>query len=266
MKIRFFNLVDKENDAILDSEQMEELFKLFKNNDVFNIDSDLTKNATSFKVSELSNNDYKLLFLYKNRKLKNTAFQSIEYDNKEIDNVSLKEFTLFVLNKSACCAVLEYNTAPKFPSNMKALLNKNLDKPNYAISSVLNPDYLTQSEMVFVEKLIFSSCKGKTGADTSHLINKVSDATKIDDGFIKQADLSIVLEENVPFKEVSDMFKKGLGYKRATIKGTDKDGEVLFDTISTAITRYINIDLNEEIDKRKLQTIFDELVQSFSHL
>ena len=120
--------------------------------------------------------------------------------------------------------------------------------------------------MVFVEKLIFSSCKGKTGADTSHLINKVSDATKIDDGFIKQADLSIVLEENVPFKEVSDMFKKGLGYKRATIKGTDKDGEVLFDTISTAITRYINIDLNEEIDKRKLQTIIDELVQSFSHL
>ena len=74
------------------------------------------------------------------------------------------------------------------------------------------------------------------------------------------------MEENVPFKKVSGMFKKGLGYKRATIKGTDKDGEVLFDTISTAITRYINIDLNEEIDKRKLQTIFDELVQSFSHL
>lgn len=39
MKIRFFNLVDKEKDAILDSKQMEELFKLFKNDDVFNIDS-----------------------------------------------------------------------------------------------------------------------------------------------------------------------------------------------------------------------------------
>lgn len=266
MKIKFYNLMDTEKEAILNEKQVEELFNEFSPGTNLEVSAGADSSMVRFDVSSLSTDQHRLISLSKYRKLKNSAFQRVEYNDEEVDDVSLREFTMFTLNKDGCCAVLEFGSAPAFMSNMRKLLKHTLKKNNYNVAIVLSPTDLACSQLTFVDKITLSSDRNSTLSTNPDLINRMSSATKIKKGSIKSANLTMILENNTPFEKISHMFKNVTGYKNATIHGTDTDGDVLIDVVSSSITRFIEIDIDEKIDKKKLQTIFDGLVRSYYSL
>lgn len=208
MKIKFYNLMDTEKEAILNEKQVEELFNEFSPGTNLEVSAGADSSMVRFDVSSLSTDQHRLISLSKYRKLKNSAFQRVEYNDTDL----------------AC------------------------------------------SQLTFVDKITLSSDRNSTLSTNPDLINRMSSATKIKKGSIKSANLTMILENNTPFEKISHMFKNVTGYKNATIHGTDTDGDVLIDVVSSSITRFIEIDIDEKIDKKKLQTIFDGLVRSYYSL
>lgn len=211
-----------------------------------------------------STEDYKMAILSKKRTLNNNAFHTVIYDGENVDGVILQESTIFTINRDGCCAVLQHSNSPRFPKNMQYFLQSTLGLKEYSIASVITPKDLTLKKINFVDKITLSAAKNDK--IDPNIIKKVSNTTNIKKGFIKKASMSIELEENCKLEFIDNILDDFRGYTNATIRGRDDSGDLLVDLINESITRYINLDLPEEIGKEQLKQIFDELIKSYNSI
>ncbi|MDU5349967.1 MAG: hypothetical protein E6147_03125 [Peptostreptococcus sp.] len=262
MKVNFFNIYNMEKDSVINADEVSNIFSLAENNKPYEINTNSSKPSNSIIFSDLSTDEYKLAFLSKKRNLSNSAFQSIVLDGEAIDGIELEDFTIFAINKKGCCAVIQHSNSPRFLRIMKSFLQDNLGLVNLSVSSVVSVNDTACQSLNFVDKITLSA--NSSDEFDPAIINKVSQATDINSGIIKTASLSIVLEDNCKLSNVQNLFDNLRGYDKATIHGKDQDGEILIDMISENITRYIDINFSEQIEKEQLKIIFDELIKSYS--
>ncbi|MDY4129202.1 hypothetical protein [Peptostreptococcus porci] len=264
MKVNFFNIYNIDNDKAVTESEVQKLFSLIEYNQTYEVSTSSSKPSNAILFSDISTDDYKLAFLSKKRFLNNSAFQSIVLDGETIDGVELEDFTIFVINTSGCCAVIQHSNSPRFLRLMKAFLQDTLGLKSLSVSSVVSiQDTMCQS-LEFVDKITLSA--NSSDAFDPAIINKVSQATSIKSGSIKNASLSITLEENCKYSTVQNLFDNLRGYDKATIHGEDGSGEILIDMIAENITRFVDIRLSEQIEKEQLKIIFNELIKSYSKI
>jgi len=264
MKVNFFNIYNIDKDKVVNESDVQKLFSLIEYNKSYEVSTSSTKPSNAILFSDLSTDDYKLAFLSKKRFLNNSAFQSVVLDGETIDGVELEDFTIFVINKKGCCAVIQHSNSPRFLRLMKAFLQDNLGFDSLSVSSVVSIRDAMCSSLEFVDKITLSA--NSSDEFDPAIINKVSQATNINSGSIKNASLSITLEENCKLSTVQNLFDNLRGYDKATIHGKDDSGEILIDMIAENITRYVDIKFSEQIEKEQLKIIFDELIKSYSKI